>query len=82
MTWECDYPHSDSDWPESPEIALAGMAGLDDATINALTHENAMRMFQFDPFAHRAKERLHRRGAARRGRGCRCRHRVPEHALP
>ena len=30
MTWECDYPHSDSDWPESPEVALAGMAGLDD----------------------------------------------------
>ena len=46
MTWECDYPHSDSDWPESPEVALAGMDGLDDATINRLTHENAMRIFQ------------------------------------
>lgn len=57
MTWECDYPHSDSDWPESPEIALAGMAGLDDETIHQLTHENAMRIFQFDPFAHRPKER-------------------------
>ena len=56
MTWECDYPHSDSDWPESPEVALAGMAGLDDATINRLTHENALRIFQFDPFAHRPKE--------------------------
>ncbi len=55
MTWECDYPHSDSDWPESPEIALAGMAGLDDATMNKLTHENAMRLFHFDPFEHRAK---------------------------
>ena len=56
MTWECDYPHSDSDWPESPEVALAGMAGLDDATINRLTHENALRIFQFDPFGHRPKE--------------------------
>jgi predicted TIM-barrel fold metal-dependent hydrolase len=56
MTWECDYPHSDSDWPESPEVALAGMAGLDDATIDQLTHENAMRIFSFDPFAHRARE--------------------------
>ena len=56
MTWECDYPHSDSDWPESPEVALAGMAGLDDDTINQLTHGNAMRIFQFDPFAHRPKE--------------------------
>jgi hypothetical protein len=56
MTWECDYPHSDSDWPESPEIALAGMAGLDDTTINRLTHENAMRIFQFDPYVHRPKD--------------------------
>ena len=56
MTWECDYPHSDSDWPESPEVALAGMDGLDDDTINQLTHGNAMRIYQFDPFAHRARE--------------------------
>jgi predicted TIM-barrel fold metal-dependent hydrolase len=55
MTWECDYPHSDSDWPFSPEIAFAAMKGLDDATINAITHENAMRIFQFDPFANRPK---------------------------
>ena len=20
ITWECDYPHSDSTWPESPEL--------------------------------------------------------------
>jgi predicted TIM-barrel fold metal-dependent hydrolase len=57
MTWECDYPHSDCDWPESPEIALQGMQGLSDDTINRLTHENAMRIFQFDPFAHRPRER-------------------------
>jgi hypothetical protein len=56
MTWECDYPHSDSDWPESPERTLSGLAGLDDATIDQLTHENAMRIFQFDPYAHRPKE--------------------------
>jgi predicted TIM-barrel fold metal-dependent hydrolase len=56
MTWECDYPHSDSDWPNSPEAALHGMSGLDDATINALTHENAMRLFGYDPFAFRPRE--------------------------
>jgi predicted TIM-barrel fold metal-dependent hydrolase len=56
MMWECDYPHSDSDWPESPEVALAGMAGLDDATINKITHENALRVLGFDPFALRPKE--------------------------
>jgi predicted TIM-barrel fold metal-dependent hydrolase len=56
MTWECDYPHSDSDWPESPEVALAGMADLDERTINALTHENAIRLFSFEPFRLRSKE--------------------------
>ena len=56
MTWECDYPHSDSDWPESPEVALAGLEGLDDTTINVLTHENALRIFNYDPFVHIPKE--------------------------
>ena len=56
MTWECDYPHSDSDWPESPEVAWAGLRGLDDATVNAITHENAIRLFQYDPFAVRPRE--------------------------
>ena len=57
MTWECDYPHSDSDWPTSPEVVIGSTAGLDDATINAITHENAIRLFRFDPFAHRPRER-------------------------
>lgn len=55
MMWECDFPHSDSDWPVSPEVAMAGMDGLDDVTINAITHENAIREFAFDPFVFRAK---------------------------
>jgi len=53
MTWECDYPHSDSDWPESPEVTLAGMKELDDDMIRSITHRNAMRLFSFDPFSHR-----------------------------
>jgi predicted TIM-barrel fold metal-dependent hydrolase len=56
MTWECDYPHSDSDWPTSPEVAIAGTLGLSDETINQITHENAMRLFHYDPFAFRPKE--------------------------
>ncbi|HEX4432705.1 MAG TPA: amidohydrolase family protein [Frankiaceae bacterium] len=56
MTWECDYPHSDSDWPFSPEAVMKGTKGLSDDVINAITHENAMRLFDFAPFAHRSKE--------------------------
>jgi predicted TIM-barrel fold metal-dependent hydrolase len=56
MTWECDYPHSDSDWPESPEVTLAGMIELHDHVVNNITHKNAMRLFHFDPSPHRTLE--------------------------
>jgi predicted TIM-barrel fold metal-dependent hydrolase len=56
ITWECDYPHSDSEWPNSPESVAKQMAGVDDAVVNKLTHENAMRIYQYDPFRHRSRE--------------------------
>ncbi len=53
VCWECDYPHADSTWPMSPETFLKEVepANLDDATINKISHENAMRIFQYDPFS-------------------------------
>src|SRR5438270_6321786 len=56
ITWECDYPHSDSTWPNAPELAMKYLDGVPDAEINKITHENAIRHFQFDPFAHRQKD--------------------------
>jgi predicted TIM-barrel fold metal-dependent hydrolase len=56
VTWECDYPHSDSAWPNAPEVFMKTSGHLADDVINKVTHENAMRIFRFDPFAHRAKE--------------------------
>src|SRR5207302_7249977 len=56
ITWECDYPHSDSTWPRSPELLYPALDGLTDEEINKITHENAMRLFNFDPFADIAKE--------------------------
>jgi hypothetical protein len=32
------------------------MASLDDAVVNKITHENAMRHYQFDPFRTRPRE--------------------------
>lgn len=52
MMWECDYPHSDTTWPQSPEILWRSLEGVPDAEINAITHENAMRAYSFDPFKH------------------------------
>ena len=56
VTWECDYPHSDSAWPHAPEVFMKAAGHLSDDVINKVTHENAMRIFRFDPFAHRARE--------------------------
>jgi len=57
VCWESDYPHSDSTWPHAPEVLEELFAGLSDDQINKITHENAMRHFQFAPFSTRARER-------------------------
>jgi hypothetical protein len=57
ITWECDYPHSDSTWPHSPERLAKQIVGIPDDEVDAITHLNAMRHFRFDPFAHRPRER-------------------------
>ena len=54
--WECDYPHSDSTWPNAPEMAMKYLAGVPDEEINKITHLNAMRNFSYDPFAHIPRE--------------------------
>jgi predicted TIM-barrel fold metal-dependent hydrolase len=56
ITWECDYPHSDSTWPHSPELLGKSLVGIPDDEVDKMTHLNAMRVFQFDPFAVRPKE--------------------------
>jgi predicted TIM-barrel fold metal-dependent hydrolase len=58
VTWECDYPHSDSTWPESPEQLWASLQAVkvSEADIAKLTHRNAMELFSFDPFAVRPPE--------------------------
>jgi predicted TIM-barrel fold metal-dependent hydrolase len=53
VMWECDYPHSDSTWPFSPEQVHEHFAGIEisDHDIDRMTHLNAMKHFSFDPFA-------------------------------
>lgn len=50
VTWECDYPHSDSNWPQSPEVFAQSIDGASDEEIDKITHRNAMRHFHYDPF--------------------------------
>lgn len=54
--WECDYPHSDSTWPDAPELAMRYLDGLPREDIDKITHLNAMRNFSYDPFAHIPRE--------------------------
>jgi hypothetical protein len=56
VTWEMDYPHSDSAWPNGPEDLHRDIAAanLSDDVVNDITHRTAMRWFDYDPFAHLA----------------------------
>jgi Amidohydrolase len=57
ITWECDYPHSDSTWPHAPESAMKYLADVPDDEIDKITHLNAMRIFAYDPFSIRPRQR-------------------------
>jgi predicted TIM-barrel fold metal-dependent hydrolase len=52
VTWECDYPHSDSTWPTAPEVLWKSLQALPEEEIQKVSHRNAMRHFSYDPFAH------------------------------
>ncbi|HMG41338.1 MAG TPA: amidohydrolase family protein [Acidimicrobiales bacterium] len=57
VTWECDYPHPDSTWPNSPEEAWRYLRLVgDDTRVDKITHLNAMRIFHYDPFSLRPRE--------------------------
>ncbi|MGD9798058.1 MAG: amidohydrolase family protein [Acidimicrobiia bacterium] len=71
LAWECDYPHSDCTWPNSPELLHAELkgAGCSDADIDMITWRNVARFFDYDPFRTIPKEEatvgaLRRRAAA------------------
>ncbi len=58
VCWEQDYPHSDSTWPEAPDLLhrQAVAANVSDEYLDKITHLNAMRWYHFDPFAVRPRE--------------------------
>jgi predicted TIM-barrel fold metal-dependent hydrolase len=58
IAWECDYPHTDTTWPNSPELLWGELqdAGCREAEIHQITFENACRFYGWDPFEHTARE--------------------------
>jgi predicted TIM-barrel fold metal-dependent hydrolase len=47
-TFETDYPHTDSTWPHTKEVAEKMFTGLDDSVIYKLVRGNAIRMLSLD----------------------------------
>ncbi len=48
ITYESDYPHSDSTWPRTREVAERQMAHLDDEARRKIVRGNAIRLFGLD----------------------------------
>lgn len=51
ITYESDYPHSDSTWPHTKEVAERQMAHLDDDTKRKIVRGNAIALYQLDHLA-------------------------------
>jgi predicted TIM-barrel fold metal-dependent hydrolase len=49
ITFETDYPHTDSTWPETRQVAEKLMEGVADDVVYKLMRGNAIRMLQLPP---------------------------------
>ncbi len=58
VSYECDYPHSDTLWPNAPERLWETVRHLSAGQIEKITHRNAMRHFSFELFSHDKREEL------------------------
>jgi predicted TIM-barrel fold metal-dependent hydrolase len=56
IAYECDYPHSDSDWPHIPEMLWENVKNLPDRVINKISHENVFRFYGINPCEKLGKE--------------------------
>lgn len=51
VCYEADYPHSDTLWPNCPEFLWASILNQPTDVIDKITHENALKLYNFDPFS-------------------------------
>jgi predicted TIM-barrel fold metal-dependent hydrolase len=47
IMWECDYPHSDTDWPQARKRAVEALASVPDDEAHKIVELNARRLFRF-----------------------------------
>jgi predicted TIM-barrel fold metal-dependent hydrolase len=48
ITWECDYPHSDSFWPNSWKEAASMFEEVPDDEVRQIVETNARKLFRFE----------------------------------
>jgi predicted TIM-barrel fold metal-dependent hydrolase len=48
ITFETDYPHTDSTWPDTKEVATRLMEGVPDEAVYKIMRGNAIRMLHLD----------------------------------
>ena len=51
ITFETDYPHSDSTWPDSRDVAIRLLHGLDQSSIHRILRTNAIDLFELQGFS-------------------------------
>ncbi len=56
MAWECDYSHSDSRWPNSPESVQVAVRGPSDGQTDEIRYVKAMRLLSLDPCSIRRRQ--------------------------
>jgi predicted TIM-barrel fold metal-dependent hydrolase len=44
IMWSSDYPHSETTFPKSREIILRDFAGVPEADVRAIIHDNARKL--------------------------------------
>jgi predicted TIM-barrel fold metal-dependent hydrolase len=47
ITWECDYPHSDSNWPNSRKVATEVFREIPDDEVHRMVELNTRRLYNF-----------------------------------
>lgn len=58
VAYECDYPHSDTLWPNAPEALWESVKHLTPEQIDKVTHRNACRFYNHDLFKHSPRQKL------------------------
>ena len=48
VLFECDYPHSDSTWPDTQQVARKMTEGLDPAVVTKIMRGNAIKLFHLE----------------------------------